>query len=120
MKAPVVDALLDEWRREGIRRFLQGVAVAHRGKAVLGLAIGDCLLLQSPRDELVPVKVNRHGEGNKGTHPQQHGPEDFVIDIEVVVTVTAALGAQDHVIRVCGGILRWRNAKEKGRAPGSS
>lgn len=57
--------------------------------------------------ELAGVLIDRGG------YPQQHGSKHFVINIEVVVPVTAALGPQDHVFGVRSRKFRWRNAKAR-------
>ena len=66
-------------------------------------------------DEAVAVEVIGGLEREERGHPHHHRAQSFVANIEIVVREAAALGGEDPVMRVLGGIFRY--ADPEGRPP---
>src|SRR6516164_8771600 len=60
-------------------------------KRVVVLAKGELLVIELLLDEVVAVEVIRRLEGKERRHPHDHGAEDFIADVEVVVGEAALL-----------------------------
>src|SRR5215831_17732472 len=66
----------------------------------------DVCTIELPLDEAVPVEVVRGLEGEERCHTHDHGPQDFIADVEVVVSEAVLLAGQDAVIGILGRELR--------------
>src|SRR6266404_9480136 len=76
-------------------------------EGVVGLAEPDPRAAQLLLDEAVAVEVIGGLEREERGHPHHYGAQSFVADIEIVVREAAALGGEDAVMRILGGIFRY-------------
>src|ERR1700730_5474827 len=73
---------------------------------VVVLAEGDLLAIELLLDEVVAVEVIRRLEGKERRHTHDHGTEDFIADVEVVMGKAALLAGPNAVVGIPGREFR--------------
>src|SRR5208283_588149 len=97
-EGPVVEARLNDFGREAVAGGLQRRRVVHRQEGVVEFAEADSGLAQLALDVAVPVEVVTGLEGDEGAQAQDHGSQDFVPEIEVVITIAGTMAVQDGIV----------------------
>src|SRR6266568_7805484 len=110
-ECPVVELFADDLWTEPISRRLQRRYIVHGEEGIVVLAEADVGPLQLPLDERVAIEPVRGVEREEACHAQDDGPQNFIVDVEVVMRETAALVREDAVVWVSGGILRDGDAE---------
>ena len=106
-QGPVVEPFADDCRAQLVGRSLQCSDVGDGEEGVVGLAEADPRAVQLLLDEAVAVEVIGGLEREERGHPHHLRAQSFVANIEIVVREAAALGGEDSVMRVLGGIFRY-------------
>jgi hypothetical protein len=77
------------------------------------------LTLEFPGDEGMTIDPVAGGEGEERTDAENHGTEDFIPNVEVVVSVTSPISLDDAIVRILGRVLRRARTKTGARFHGS-
>src|SRR5437016_4037276 len=100
---PVVQALTNAVCTEAIGGGLQSLGISDAEEGIIVLAEGDIAAEQFPFDIVMAVQVVGDLERQERTHAQRKGTQHLVPDIEVIVSIAAALAGDDAVI----GVFDW-------------
>jgi hypothetical protein len=111
-KRPVVEALADDGGAQFVGGLLQGRDIVNGEECVVVLAKANACTIELLLDVVVAVEVIRRLERKEGCHPHDHGTQDFIADVEVVVGEAALLAGQDAVIGILGRELRHGDRKD--------
>ena len=106
MKGPIVEAIFEQFRDETMGDTLQGLRVRDSHKGIVFLSKGDSPSGQFGFHEVVAVDIIGGLERKERPDSQDHGTQDGVTDIEVVMSKTAAALTKDSVIGIGGGKFR--------------
>src|SRR5215470_10643241 len=113
-QGPTLQALPNHLRRQAVGGGLQGLGILDGQEGVVAFAEGEALPVQFVFDEAVAVQTVRGLKGKEAGHAHDHGAQDGIAQIEVVMREAAALPGEDTIVRVRGGVLGSRGAE--GRA----
>src|ERR1700756_612471 len=105
-EGPVIKLSANDRRGQPIGGRLQSRHIAHGNKGIVILAKADSGALQFPLHEGVAVEPVGGMEGEETGYTHDDRSQNFIPDIEIVMSETAPLLRQDTVIRVLGGIPR--------------
>src|SRR6202008_3252127 len=105
-QSPIVEPLADDGGAQFVGGSLQGTDIVNGEETICVLAKGDLVAIELLLDEVVAVEVIRRLEGKERRHTHDHGTEDFIADVEVVVGEAALLPGQDAVVGILGRELR--------------
>ncbi len=104
---PVLQALTNDRRTEAIRRGLQDRRVRRGEERIVVFAKAEAEAEEFSLDEVMAVEIVGDVERQEGPHTQQHRPQDFVANVEVVMRVTTTLRRNETVGRIrCGELGR--------------
>ena len=87
--------LADDLGAEAIRCRLQGARIGGRKEGVVVLVKAGTLALQFHGDERMTVNPVASLKRQKGTDAQDHGPEDFIAQVEIIVGIARPLPLGD-------------------------
>jgi len=113
MKGPIVEALFQDLRGQTIGGLLQGLRVRDSQKRIVFLSKGDAPSGQFGFHKVMAVDIIGGLEGEKRTDSQDHGTQDGVMDIEIVMRKATTGLTKDSVIGIGSCKLR-REATEGG------
>ena len=110
-QGPIINPLLDDFGVQLVGGLLQGGGIGHREEPVVLFAEGDFLAQELPFDEVVAVEISGQGERQERADAQGHRTGDLVVDVEIIMSETAAVLADKPQVWVLGGILRGHHAE---------
>jgi len=110
-QSPVVQALADDLGAEAIGGGLQRFRIRDGEEGVVILVETEALALQLPGDEGMTVNPVASLKRQKGTDAQDHGPEDLIAQVEIVVGIARPLPLDDAIVRILGRVLRRAGAE---------
>ena len=113
MKGPVIELIFKRFCVQAIGSLLKGLRIRDGQKGIVFFSKGDAPSIQFGFYKVMAVDIIGSLEGKKCTDPQDHGSQDRVTDIEVVMGKTTASLAKDGVIGV-GGCKLGGDAAEGG------
>lgn len=101
-KRPVIKALLEQLRGQAVGSLLEGLRVINRQKGIVLFSERDAGSIQGGFYKVMAVDIIGGLKGEKGAHPHDHGSQDGITDIEVVMSKATAGLAKDGVIGIGG------------------
>jgi len=102
MKGPVIEAILEHFGGQAVGGLLKALGVRDSQKGIVFLSKRDAPSGQLGFHKVMAVDIIGGLEGEKRTDSQDHGTQDGVTDIEVIMRKTTPRLAEDSVIGIGG------------------
>jgi hypothetical protein len=102
MKGPVIEAIFKYFRTQAVGSPLKGLGVRDSKKGIIFLSKGDAPSGQFGFHKVMTVDIIGGLKGEEGAHSQDHGTQDDVTDIEIIMGKPTAGLAKDGVIGIRG------------------
>lgn len=113
MKGPVIEAIFEHFGVQAVGCPLKGLGVGDSQKGIVLFSKGDSSLGQFGFHKVMAIDIIGGLERKEGTDSQDHGTQDSVADIEVVMGKTTTGLTKDGVIGI-GGCKFGGDAAERG------
>src|SRR6267143_371283 len=110
-QGPIFEPIADDFWTQTIRGRLQSLGIRNREEGIVVLPEGDLLAEKFLFHKGMAIDVVGGMKGEKRCDPHDHGAENFIAQVEVVVREAAALFVQDAVVGIGGGKLGQDGAK---------